>query len=92
MIERGGRIQELNVEKWRENWEVPFHSPDEKEEWCKYECPYCGTVDDVPGFVIDEFAMGKKLKKGEKPGVACPECNREMKYKSSYYKYPYRNQ
>ncbi|SDJ32990.1 hypothetical protein SAMN04515654_1451, partial [Halanaerobium congolense] len=45
--------------------------------------------DEVPGFVIDEFAMGKDLKEGEMPGVACPECNAEMKFKFTFKIEPY---
>lgn len=46
--------------------------------------------DHVPDFVVEEFAMGQKLKKGEMPGVACPECLTKMVFESSYFKYPYR--
>lgn len=72
---------------WPQVPELPFHSPEDKEEWCKFVCPKCGMEDDVPGFVVDEFLMGKK--KGADPGVACPRCGLKMKYDCSYYKKPY---
>ncbi|WP_269059886.1 hypothetical protein [Iocasia frigidifontis] len=34
--------------------------------------------------------MVQKLKEGEMPGVACPECLTKMVFESSYIKYPYR--
>lgn len=64
--------------------ELPFHSPDEKDEWYKFVCPKCNLEDEVPGFVVDEFAMG--LKKGEKVGVACPRCGKEMNFKFTFYR------
>jgi DNA-directed RNA polymerase subunit RPC12/RpoP len=81
----------LNEGKEHNDWELPFHSPDHKEEWYIYKCPNCGMEDHVPDFVVDEFAMGQKLKKGEMPGVACPRCHTKMFFKLSYFKYPYRN-
>ncbi|WP_089723427.1 hypothetical protein, partial [Halanaerobium congolense] len=85
----GRRTQDMNEENWQENMELPFHSQEEREEWYKFECPKCGKKDEVPGFVIDEFAMGKDLKEGEMPGVACPECNAEMKFKFTFKREPY---
>lgn len=73
----------MKGEDWLDCPEIPFQSPDEKEEWCKFKCTKCGAIDDVPGFVVDEFAMG--LKKGEKVGIVCPKCEGVMRYKSSYY-------
>lgn|GEM_PF-1585166 len=80
----------MREERERDNWELPFHSPDHKEEWYVYRCPKCGMDDHVPDFVVDEFAMSQKLKKGEMPGVACLECLTKMVFESSYVKYPYR--
>ena len=60
--------------------EIPFHSPEEKEEWYEFRCPKCGMLDRVPGFVVDEFAINQETKEGEMPGVACPNCNTEMKF------------
>ncbi|HKL12821.1 MAG TPA: hypothetical protein VJ907_04370 [Halanaerobiales bacterium] len=37
-------------------------------------------LDRVPGFVVDEFAINQETKEGEMPGVACPNCNTEMKF------------
>lgn len=37
-------------------------------------------VDRVPGFVVDEFAINQETKEGEMPGVACPNCNKEMRF------------
>ncbi|MFP4198190.1 MAG: hypothetical protein ACLFSO_01200, partial [Halanaerobium sp.] len=81
----GRLIQDMKEENWQENMEIPFHTPEDTDkEWYKYECPKCGEEDEVPGYVIDEFAMGKDLKEGEMPGVACPECGAEMKFKYTF--------
>lgn len=53
-----------------------------KEEYCRYECPECGFIDKVPAFIVDEFAMDKKEE--GMPGIVCPKCNGEMKYKDSF--------
>jgi DNA-directed RNA polymerase subunit RPC12/RpoP len=66
--------------------ELPFHSPTKEEEWCRYECSRCGKKDEVPAFIVGEFAMGEDLKKGELPEVACPRCDYGMKYKYTYKK------
>lgn len=37
-------------------------------------------IDKVPDFVVDEFAINQETEQGEMPGVACPRCNKEMKF------------
>jgi hypothetical protein len=53
----------MNDEKWRENMDLPFHSPEEREDWYEFECSKYGKEDEVPGFVIDEFAIKKIFNK-----------------------------
>jgi aspartate carbamoyltransferase regulatory subunit len=42
-----------------------------------FKCMYCGEEDEVPDFVVEEFAFD--LKKGEVVETACPFCDGTMR-------------
>ncbi|GAB4258013.1 MAG: hypothetical protein Kow00111_03510 [Thermincola ferriacetica] len=57
----------------------------EPGEYYNYHCKRCKYEEGVPGFVVDEFAMGEDLKPGELPGVVCPKCNGDMEWTGETY-------
>ena len=53
---------------------------DEPETFTACRCKKCGYIEDVPDFILDEFAgfdrfCGKKI---VIPKLECPECNKTM--------------
>ena len=48
-----------------------------KDETITFKCLDCGEVDDVPDFVVEEFAYD--LKKGEVVETVCPFCEGTMR-------------
>lgn len=59
--------------------EIPFGAGG-PEKHLKYRCKTSGYAEWVPAWVIDEFAMGEKLRYGELPETCCPKCPGAMAY------------
>lgn len=64
--------------------DIPFDDG-KPEEYYSYRCKRCNFEEGVPGFIVDEFAMGRELKPGELPEVICPECEGVMKWTGKTY-------
>ncbi len=68
------------IPSWQDGIEeIPFDSKKD-EKHLKYRCKRCGYSEWVPAWVINEFAMGEKLRPGESPEVCCPKCPGAMAY------------
>ncbi|SDC52093.1 hypothetical protein [Shouchella lonarensis] len=59
----------------KEGEEDPFLM--EEDVLVIFKCLDCGKEDEVPDFVVDEFAYG--LSEGEEVEVVCPYCNGTMR-------------
>ena len=53
----------------------PFIIP---EEQYNYRCSECGYEQEVPDFVVDEFAFFDDLKPGEMPKLECGGCGDDL--------------
>ncbi|THE12294.1 hypothetical protein E1I69_11365 [Bacillus timonensis] len=63
------------VLKWLDE-EDPF-GLNEEDVFITFKCIDCGKEDEVPDFVVEEFAFD--LKKGEVVEVVCPFCEGTMR-------------
>lgn len=51
----------------------------ERDSIIEFQCIDCGSIDEVPAFVVGEFSVG--LKEGEEVEMFCPECNGTIRRK-----------
>lgn len=56
--------------------EDPF-GLNEEEVFLTFECIDCGQKDEVPDYVVEDFAFG--LKKNEEVEIVCPFCEGTMR-------------
>ena len=76
-----GNIEQSNNnnnqdQKPREGIDVPFGGLKEKKY--NYRCGNCGYEQEVPDFVVDEFAFLDDLETGVMPKLECGGCGGEL--------------
>lgn len=57
----------------------PKHFRMVRDSIIEFQCIDCGSIDEVPVFVVGEFSFG--LKEGEEVEMFCPECNGTIRRK-----------
>ncbi|MDA8335991.1 MAG: hypothetical protein M0Z41_13590 [Peptococcaceae bacterium] len=50
-----------------------------EETYYNYRCPQCGYEQEVPDFVVDEFAAYDELPPGVMPELECGNCGGTLK-------------